>query len=191
MTSLPFGEEERARLAGRRQMTFIPVNQEDALLLRDGADLGPRRACAPTPALKRELGEQTSFEEAEFAALSNAGVLALLSTSGVRRLVLAAEVELGQVADPESPHGEVTVSGVSWSQVQALFADETEAFERVNAVRLAVVDGHDQRTLATVLDAPEVGELLTAFDLLWFAPEELDQLGEANDLTEYRRNRAD
>jgi L-alanine-DL-glutamate epimerase-like enolase superfamily enzyme len=171
-------------------MTFIPVSQEDALSLRDGADLGPRRACAATPALKKELGEQTSIEEAEFAALSNASVLALFSSWGAMRLVLAAEVGPGQIADPESPHGEVTVSGVSWSQVRALFADEPEAFERVKAVRSAVGDSHDQWTLATVLDAPEVEELLAAYDLLWFAPDELDQLREANEMTECGRNQA-
>jgi hypothetical protein len=172
-------------------MVFVPASRDDALALRAGADIGERPGCAVTQALMTALGAQTTLEEAEFAALSNAGVLALLPGSSGRRLVMAAEVEPGQVSDPGGQYGEVTVSDLSWSQVQALFSDEPNASEAVAAARRAVVDGQDERALAAVLDISEVAELLDAYDLLWFAPDEVDQLGENEDLTETVSDRAD
>jgi hypothetical protein len=59
-----------------------------------------------------------------------------------------------------------------WHQVRALFADEPGATE---AARLAseLVAG---QSLAAALAAPEVGAVLDEYDLLWFAPDELDEL---------------
>ena len=56
--------------------------------------------------------------------------------------------------------------------MRALFADEPAAME---AIRLAgeVVAG---QSLAAALATPEVGAVLDEYDLLWFAPDELDQL---------------
>jgi hypothetical protein len=56
--------------------------------------------------------------------------------------------------------------------VRALFADEPAALE---AARLAseVVAGQN---LAVAVAVPEVGTVLDDYDLLWFAPDELDQL---------------
>jgi hypothetical protein len=190
MAQLTDAANDEPGSANNRHVAFVPVSWDDALALRAGADLGPRRACAVTPRLLAELGGQTSVEEAEFAALSNAGVLALLLSSAVRRLVLAAELQSGQVADHDGAHGEVVVSGISWVQVRALFVDEPEASVAVAAARHAIVDGHSEPTLAAALESPEVGGLLNVSDLLWFAPEELDQLNENDDLTEIGRNRA-
>ena len=66
------------------------------------------------------------LEEVEYAALSNAGVLALVLKSHVPRLVVAAEVPEEHVRDLSQPHGEVEVSGLVWAQVRALFADEPD-----------------------------------------------------------------
>ena len=49
------------------------------------------------------------IEEAEYAALSYAGVLALVLKPGSPRLVVAAEVQPGQVTDLGEPLGEVEV----------------------------------------------------------------------------------
>jgi len=103
---------------------FVPVCLRETLALRAGADLGLRSGCAATSALLAELGGQTSIEEAAFAALSHAGVLAVLISSSARRLVLAAELAPDQVADHGSPFGEITIAGLSWSQVRAIFVDE-------------------------------------------------------------------
>jgi hypothetical protein len=56
--------------------------------------------------------------------------------------------------------------------VQALFADEPAA---IAAARQAGEVAAGQ-SLAAALAAPEVGAVLDEYDLLWFAPDELDQL---------------
>jgi len=114
----------------------------------------------------------TLIEEAEYAALSYAGVLSLLLKPGWPRLVVAAEVQPDQLSDLGGPLGEVEVRGLSWHQVRALFGDESAA---VGATRVAseVTAG---QSLAAALGAPEVAAVLDEYDLLWFAPEELDQL---------------
>jgi hypothetical protein len=172
-------------------MVFVPASPDDALALHAGADIDERRGCAATQTLRSDLGSETTLEEAEFAALNNAGVLALLGAWNGRRLVIAAEVEPRQVSDLGGQYGEVTISGLCWSQVQALFGDEPDASEAVAAARRAVFDGQDEPTLAAALDVAEVAELLNTYDLLWFAPDEVDQLGGSDDLTETVSDRAD
>jgi hypothetical protein len=173
------------------QIAFIPATMEQANAVRRGADSGHCRGCVVTPALLRALEPQTTTEEAEFAALSNAGVLALGVGSELSRLVLAADVEPTQITGLDDPSGEVTVSSLSWAQVQALFLDQPEAAEAVRRARLAVAEAAGEVTVAGALTLPEVGELLDGYDLLWFAPEELDHLGETGDPTEIAANRAD
>jgi len=92
------------------------------------------------------------------------------STNESNRLRLRLPEE--HVRDLSQPNGEVEVSGLVWAQVRALFADEPGA---LRAVSLAseVVTGE---SLVTALAAPEVAAVLDNHDLLWFAPEELDQL---------------
>jgi hypothetical protein len=111
-------------------------------------------------------------EELEFAALSYAGVLALSAGSDPLRLVLAADVAEGQMADQGSELGEVTVVGLDWSQVQALFADEPAAEPSVARARADCAELSLSEALATEAVAALQGE----FDLLWFAPDELDRL---------------
>ena len=173
------------------QTAFIPASKDQAKALRSGADPGLRRGCAVTPALLRALEPQTTTEEAEFAALSNAGVLALVVSPELTRLVLAAELKPAQITATEDPSGEITISSLSWPQVRALFLDEPAAADAVMTARLAVTETAGEVTLATALPLPEVGELLDGFDLLWFAPEELDHLGQTGDPTGIAANRAD
>ena len=173
------------------QLAFIPASMEQAKEVRRGFDPGPCRGCAVTPALLRALEPQITTDEAEFAALSNAGVLALGVGSESTRLVLAADVEPAQITGLEDPSGEVTVSSLSWAQVRALFIDEPGAAEAVRKGRLAVAEAAGEVTVAAAMALPEVGKLLDGHDLLWFAPEELDHLGETADPTEIAANRAD
>ena len=125
-------------------LVFVALYWADAVALRSGADLGPRTGCAPTEELARRLGPDADREEVEYAALHQAGEYAPATTA--RRLVLAADVEPAQLAGAGDGWGGVTVAGLRWSQVSALFADEPGA-----------TGDHDG-------------------DLLWFAPQELDQL---------------
>lgn len=141
-------------------LVFLPLDRAGALALRSGTDPGPLPGWAPTVGLATSLGPGAVDEEVEFAALSQAGVLALTATTDPLRLVLAADVEPGQVDDPGDEPGRVVVDGLRWSQVRSVFADEPEAAGAVRRARAA----------------DEVEALLDAYDLLWFSLDELDRL---------------
>jgi hypothetical protein len=153
-------------------MVFVPMTWDAAVDLRSSVAADRYRGCAATPTLVGSMEAGTLIEEAEYAALSYAGVLALVLNPGSPRLVVAAEVQPGQLFDLCEPLGEVEVRGLVWTQVRALFAEEPDALE---AARQAgqVVAG---QSLGAALAEPEVGQLLDGYDLLWFAPDELDQL---------------
>ena len=153
-------------------MVFVPTAGSEAVALRSGADLGVRSGCAATRSLLEALGTDTSAEEADFAALSNAGVLAVALDAGPSRLVLAADVSDVQVRDGRTAAGEVEVTGLTWAQVQSLFADEPDAAESVAAARRAVGVG-----LADALASAAVQDLNQRFDLLWYSVAELDSVG--------------
>ena len=122
--------------------------------------------------LADSLGPLAVAEEVEFAALSYAGVLALSAGSDRIRLVLAADVADEQVTDHGSELGEVVVTRLRWDQVQALFADELAAGPAVARAQ-AESAGMD---LAEAAATELVATLQAGFDLLWFAPGELDRL---------------
>jgi hypothetical protein len=154
------------------QMIFAPMTREEAQALRSGAGADLYQGCAATPNLAACLEADTVMEEVEYAALSNAGVLALVLKPDVPRLVVAAEVREDQVRDLGGPHGEVEVSGLAWVQVRALFADEPDAMETVQLAGKVVAG----QSLAAAFAAPEVAAVLDGCDRLWFAPDELDEL---------------
>jgi hypothetical protein len=154
------------------EMVFLPMTWNAAMDLRSGVAADHYRGCAATSTLVASLEAGTLIEEAEYAALGYAGVLALVLNPGSPRLVVAAEVQPGQLVDLCEPLGEVEVGGLGWTQVRALFADEPAAIE---AASLAS-KGAAGQSLAAGLAAPEVRQILDNYDLLWFAPEELDQL---------------
>ena len=154
-------------------MVFVPMTWDEANDLRSGiAADAPYRGCAATPSLVASLEAETLIEEAEYAALSYTSVLALVLKPGSPRLVIAAELQPGQLTDLGEPLGEVELRGLTWVQVRALFADEPGAMEEARLAGEAVAG----QSLAAALAAPEVGLVLDRYDLLWFAPEELDQL---------------
>ena len=153
-------------------MVFVPVAMAAALALRAGEPVPPARGFAATPSLRRALGPGTDDEEADFAVLSAAGVAVLDGLVGSRRLVLAAEVPEGHVSDRGGDLGEVEVRDLGWRQVQALFADEESAAAAVRAAASAAAGV----AVEAAFDLPAVVELTDTFDLLWYAPEELDGL---------------
>jgi hypothetical protein len=81
-------------------------------------------------------------------------------------------VSEGQVSDLNRPHGEVEVERLTWAQVRALFAYEPAALEAVGLARQAVAG----ENIAAALAASQVVTVRDDYDLLWFAPQELDQL---------------
>ena len=153
-------------------IVFVPMTWDEAVALRSGTAASCYRACAATPRLIASMEADTVIEEAEYAALSYAGVRSLVLKPGLPRSVVAAEVRPDQLTDPGGQLGEVEVRGLTWDEVRALFGDEPAA---ADATRRAsqVVAG---QSLAAAISAPEVGAVLDEYDLLWFAPEELDQL---------------
>jgi hypothetical protein len=161
----------RVRLT-QTQMVFVPMSRDEAQALRAGTGSNHYQACAATPSLAASMESGTVMEQVEYSALSNAGVLALVLRPDAPRLVVAAEVRQEQVKDLGQPLGEVEVGELVWAQVRALFADEPDALEAVELAGKAVAGQH----LTAAIAAPEVAELLDGYDLLWFAPEELDEL---------------
>ena len=154
------------------EMVFVPMTWDAAVDLRSGIAADHYRACAATSTFVASMETGTSIEEAEYAALGYAGVLALVLNPGSPRLVVAAEVQPGQLIDLCEPLGEVEVRELGWNQVRALFADEPAALDAMGMVSKVVAG----QSLAAALAEPEVGQMLDRCDLLWFAPEELDQL---------------
>ena len=154
---------------------YVPIERERAQQLAGGGAPLSAPAHAVTPALREAHGlAADEDEDAGFTALTYAGLAALLRTPGLR-LVLAADVAADQVhaAEPDSPFGLVEVSGLRWDQVLALFADEPGAADDLTrAHALAAGRGLDE-----VADDDRVSDLVDSWDLLWFAPQELAQLG--------------
>jgi hypothetical protein len=64
------------------------------------------------------------------------------------------------------------VRDLAWQQVRALFADEESAAAAVEAAASAAAGVG----LDAAFDLPAVVALSDTFDLLWYAPEELDGL---------------
>jgi hypothetical protein len=153
-------------------LVFVPLDRGEVTALRAGTDIGPRPGCAPTAALADSLDPDAVAEEVDFAALSHAGVLALSSGSEPLRLVLAAEVADQQMTGQGGDFGEVTVTGLCWAQVQALFADEPAAESSVARARAEMAGPG----LADGVVSEALAALQADFDLLWFAPDELDRL---------------
>lgn len=156
------------------QVVFLPLSRADAVTLRDSGVLpGAWPAHAATPSLMRLHDyDAAALEDAEYAALTYAGVLAALTGTDALRLVVAAEVPGSACAGTDDAYGLVSVQEPRWAAVRALFADEPGAGAALAAVRSAAAD----RPLSAVLDLPVVESLVEQHDLLWYAPEELDAL---------------
>lgn len=101
-------------------------------------------------------------EDAERTLLYVAGLVALRDHG--RRLVAVAEV----VGAPDGDEwGTVVVPPISFSSVQALFADDPQAEPLVAAVRSVLPS-----TLDGAWSHPEHERLLEQADLMWFGPDE-------------------
>lgn len=158
-------------------MVFVPVRHAQATTLREHGVLEPGLVGhAATPALMASHDyDDSTREDAEYAALTYAGARAALTVAeGALRLVLAAEVPpAAATVDAEDTYGRTEVSGLRWADVRALFADEPAAGASLALARNAA----DGLELGPALSTPELARLVDEHDLLWFAPEELDQLG--------------
>ncbi len=149
-------------------LVFIPMTGE---LLEQFCGGTPYSglAFATTPELYAALDyDQTMAEDAEYAALTYASVAAL--TIAPRRCVAVVETSASATTDSADDFGTVTVSGLEWDAVTALFIGDEEGLE---PERQAALEIHN-KPLAQAWDAPSVEHLLELSDLLWFGPQELD-----------------
>lgn len=147
---------------------FVPLTFAAARELRSTGSAADVVGYADGPVLRTWLGGPgLDDEEADYVALNNAGVAALLLDDSSARLVLAVDQDVvsGEL-------GAVWLPRVAWADVRSLFADEAEASAAV-AKAGAAVTGLE---LAAALATPEVEQLLNGYDLLWYSPDELDVL---------------
>ena len=154
------------------KMIFVPMTIDETAALRSGAGVNHHQGCAATASLVASMVSDDVMEKAEYAAIRNAGVLAMVLKPNAPRLVVAAEVREDQVIDQGAPRGEVEVNELTWAQVRALFADEPAARRAVRLARKTVAG----QSLTAALAAPKVAAVLDKYPLMWYAPEELDQL---------------
>ena len=149
---------------------FVPLTSAAVIKLRETGSAEDLHGYAAGPALRGWLGEaRLDDEEADYVALNHAGIAALtLDDATATRIVVAVD----QDASVGDELGAVTVARLDWAEVRSLFADEAAAEAAVLAARSAV-RGLD---LAAALVDPAVEELQEAYDLLWYAPEELDAI---------------
>ncbi|MBI4899092.1 MAG: hypothetical protein HY829_01295 [Actinobacteria bacterium] len=147
-------------------VVLVPVSRDQVRELRQAPLPGPLPGFAVTPALLDTFGLAAGEdEEADRTALLLAGLSALLSYG--RRLALVVETAPTDTGDP---FGEVTLAGLAWPEVSAIFADAPEAEPLVRATAEGVV-GLD---LDAAWDTEEVQALLGEHDLLWYGPEEAE-----------------
>ena len=157
------------------QLVFVPMRRAAATALRNVRTSAQQLTgtAATRELIRSHEYADSELEDAEFAALSYAGVLSVLTPGDPLRLVVVAEVATGEVTPTaDDPYGTVTVHRLSWSQVQSLFCDESATRAAVGAARRAA----QGQALADAVGLAAVQTLAEDFDLLWFAPEELDQL---------------
>src|SRR4051794_5209468 len=105
---------------------FLPLRRAQADALAAGrADDVPRSGHAATSALLRAHGlVEPAQEEADYTALSYAGVAALLAGDPLRLVAAVSGESAGSDGNPNDPFGRVVLSRLCWDDVSALFCDE-------------------------------------------------------------------
>jgi hypothetical protein len=147
-------------------VVLVPVSTEQLSAVKTAPLAGPVTGFAVTAALCDTFGLGVADdEEADRTVLLLAGLKALMAYG--RRLAVVVE---SSAVDDGDPLGEVTVPGVSWRDVSAIFADAPEAAVAAAATVTAVA-GLD---LDEAWDTEAAHVLMAEHDLLWYGPEEVD-----------------
>jgi hypothetical protein len=146
----------------------VPVSVEQLSGLREAPLARPVTGFAVTPGLRDTFGlGDADEEEADRTALLLAGLSSLISYG--KRLAVVIDA---LAVDDGDPLGEVTLPGVAWGHVSAIFADAAEAATAVSEAVEAVAGlGID-----AAWDTDAVRALMAEHDLLWFGPDEVDTL---------------
>lgn len=153
-----------------KPLLFMAVAPAAARRLRDTGDQPDGLAYAATAALRETFGYGTeSGEEADYAAQLSASLGGLLA--GWDRCVLAVAMSALPAGKGAADYGEVDPPIVSWGDVQAVFVDEPASLPAVRAYAERIRG----LGLAEVWADSATDEFVAGYDLLWFAPGELDQ----------------
>lgn len=149
-------------------LVFVPLSHDG---LADWVACGVRDVAgfAATASFLTAFGlDNGESEDADLTLLEVAGIDGLLS-HGVR-LIAVGRIE-AECVEPED-FGAVAASGVPWSRVECLFADD-----EVGARRAAVLrDGLAGAELSEAWDAESTEELLRTTELLWHGATEWQRL---------------
>ncbi|GAA1637591.1 DUF6912 family protein [Catellatospora bangladeshensis] len=157
---------------------YLPATVPLVAALRDGGELAGATAHAVTPAL-REWYAEGDEEELEYVAFMRAAqdALRLLRDDPAaprRRVVVSADVPASQVSVQDRDLGTSTVrlaGAVPRRAIAAFHVDEADG-EPVVAAAAEVVE----QASAGDPDAQFTVDSAEDLDLLWYAPEELDDL---------------
>lgn len=153
-----------------KPLIFVAVTSRAARDLRDIGTQPNGVAYAATAALRESFGYGADAdEESDYAAQLFASLAGLLA--GWDRCVLAVAVPALPPSTGTADFGQVDLPPLRWRDVRAVFVDEPDA---VPAVR-AYAETARGRELAELWADPATNQFVTDHDLLWFAPEELDQ----------------
>ncbi|MDR3070284.1 MAG: hypothetical protein LBU38_04660 [Propionibacteriaceae bacterium] len=150
------------------KLVFVPLSGELLAGFATQGNLeGPLPAFTVTDEMLDAFGLRVEDgEQAEFTAVNIAAIAGLLSF-GVRLVAVLPASYVGGCDD----FGTVSASGLKYSQVVSLFADEP-AGERVALIAQQLKG----RTLDEVWEDPIVIELVDDAELLWYGPAEWKQL---------------
>ena len=151
---------------------FVPVSREQAAALRAGDDLGDLVAYAPGPALRAAHGlgpGRRRGGRVRRARLRRARSPARRTRACGRSSPSTSDG--GQVEASGSEFGQVQVHGLTWAQVVGRVRRRARRRARPRGRAGA---GRRARPLADVADDEEVVGLVDRWDLLWYAPAELD-----------------
>jgi hypothetical protein len=160
-------------------MVFIPVDHDHATAIRAAGSSEEEFAAfaATGQMIKAHDYRPDEREDADYAAQLYASLAGLAKTGDDRRLVLAADVPIARVHDSvaDGSYGAITVTGLDWSDVTAVFVDAPEAADAVRKARQALSAAADpvaDHGLDAVLELPEITALTDDHELLWHTPDE-------------------
>lgn len=150
-------------------LVFVPLSPAGLESLASSGTLGgPVTAVTATPTMIEAFGlPGATDEETEYTCLCIASLVGLVDHG--RRLVAVATDSAMPDGEP-SEFGLVELSGVSWSRVEAVFA-EGAGRDQVMAVRAVL----GERGLPELWEDQVVSDFLAAGELAWYAPEEWAQ----------------
>lgn len=153
-----------------KPLLFVAVPPQAARDLRDTGSQPDGVAYAATAGLRNSFDYGPDAEEqSDYAAQLFASLAGLLA--GWDRCVLAVAVATVPPSCGSTDFGQVELPTLRWRDVRAVFVDEPGALDAVRAYAEKI----GGQGIAEVWADPATERFIADHDLLWYAPEELDQ----------------